>query len=63
MSLPRRVYVYEDKGSDGVSYLVATKDSHEQMEGMVGIYELVDELHVRHKPQFRRKGTRQWFDK
>ena len=63
MSLPKVVYVYEDEGNDGVKFLVVTTDSHEQSEGVVGVYELREKLSVRQKPQFRRAGTKTWFDK
>lgn len=63
MSLPKLIYVYEEKDTDGNTYLVASQDSHEQTEGIVGIYDLREKLHVRHKPQFRRPNTKQWFDK
>ena len=63
MSLPKFIYVYEEKDTTGETYLIASTDSHEQMEGLIGIYDLRETLHVRHKPQFRRPKTKNWFDK
>jgi len=62
MALPKVIYVYEDT-TDTETYLVASTDSHEQMAGLVGVYELCEMLHVRHKPQFRRAKSKIWFDK
>ena len=62
MALPKLLYVYEET-NHGDSYFVASTDSHEQTEGLVGIYDLRETLHVRHKPQFRRPKTKAWFDK
>ena len=63
MALPKVVYVYEDKGTDDVPYLVASMDSHELDEGIIGIYDLREKIHVRHQPQFRRPKTKTWFNK
>ena len=63
MSLPNIVYVYEEQDTTGEKYLIASRDSHDQQEGIVGVYELVEKLHVRHKPQFRKVNTKKWFDK
>ena len=63
MALPKLLYVFEEKGSDDVPYFVASTNSHEQTEGLVGIYDLREKLSVRHKPQFRRQNSKQWFDK
>jgi len=62
MALPKIIYVYEDS-DDGEKFLVASKDSHEQTEGIVGVYVLRESLQIRHKPQFRRPNTKTWFDK
>jgi hypothetical protein len=63
MSLPKLLYVFEEKETNGAPYFVASTDSHEQTEGLVGVYDLRETLQVRHKPQFRRPKTKQWFDK
>ncbi len=64
MALPKLLYVYEQKDSNtDEPYFIASTDSHDQMEGLVGVYDLREVLHVRHKPQFRRPKTRNWFDK
>ena len=63
MSLPKVVYVFEQSDNDGEKYLVASTDTHEQNEGIIGVYDLRETLHVRHKPQFRRQKTKSWFDK
>ena len=64
MAFPKVLYVYEEKESNGgASYFVASTDSHEQTDGLVGVYVLSETLHVRNKPQFRRPKTKQWFDK
>ena len=63
MALPKVLYVYEEKSTTEELYFVASTDSHEQMEGFVGIYDLREKLEVRHKPQFRRPKTKNWFDK
>ena len=63
MVLPRVVYVYENKESDGTSYLIASIDPDDQDEGLVGVYDLREILHVRHKTQFRRAKNKLWFDK
>lgn len=62
MSLPKFIYVYEDRGSDGKSYFVATTDPGENSEGQIGVYDLREVLNVRHKLQFRRSKTKTWFD-
>lgn len=63
MALPKLLYVFEEKETNGEKYFVASTDSHEQMDGLVGIYDLRETLHVRHKKQFRRPKSKQWFDK
>ena len=57
--LPTPIYVFEDKDWT----LVASRDSHEQTEGIVGIYDLREMIHIRHKAQFRRLKSKAWFDK
>lgn len=61
MSLPEVVYVYEDEGSDGDKYLVASRDPGDQEEGIVGVYLLEETLKIRHETQVQRKGTKKWF--
>lgn len=63
MALPKIVYIYEEEDSDGTKYLVASTNSHEQIEGVIGVYKLQETLYVRCKPQFRRAKTKTWFDK
>lgn len=63
MSLPKVVYIYEEKDREGNVYLIASRDSHEQSEGLVGVYALQEKLYVRTKPQFKKFGTKKWFDK
>lgn len=61
MALPKMIYVFEDKNRDGSTYLVASKEPGDQDEGLVGVYDLRETLHVRHPLEFRRPGTKQWF--
>ena len=61
MSLPRVLYIFEDKDRDGTTYLVASRKPGDQDEGLVGVYDLRETLHVRHPLEFRRLGTKQWF--
>lgn len=63
MALPKIVYIYEDAANDGSKFLVASQMPDEQNEGIVGVYELRETLHVRHQPQFRRPKTKTWFSK
>jgi len=63
MALPNVLYVYKKSDDDGIKYFVASTDSHEQTEGIVGVYRLQESLHIRHKPQFRRPKNKTWFDK
>jgi hypothetical protein len=61
--LPKIAYVYEEADRDGTKFLVASKEA-EGLEGsLLGVYELRETLHVRHKTQFRRPKTKAWFDK
>ena len=59
--LPKLVYVHEEKDTDGTVYLVASLSPGDQDEGLVGVYDLRESLHVRHILEFRRSGTKQWF--
>ena len=61
MSLPRVVYIYEDKDTDDTCYLVASRQSGELDKGLIGVYDLRETLHVRHPLEYRRHGTKQWF--
>ena len=60
MSLPKFVYIYED-GDKDERYLVASTNPGDQDEGLIGVYDLRETLHVRHPLEFRRPGTKQWF--
>ena len=62
MSLPKLLYVYEETGTDDVSYYVASVDPHEQNEGLVGLYDLRNIVEVRHKEQFRERKRGKWVD-
>jgi len=62
MALPKLLYVYDETDTDGVSYYVASTDSHEQTEGLVGLYELRESVEVRHKEQFRKGKKGKWED-
>ena len=61
MSLPKVIYVYEDQERNGVKFLVASTDAKEQDNGIVGVYDLRETLHIRHQAQFRRSKTKTWF--
>ena len=61
MSLPRVVYVYRDQDTNGSSYLVASTSPDDQDEGVVGVYDLRETLHVRHRAEFKRHRTKTWF--
>ena len=60
--LPKLLYVFEDEGSDGSKFLIATTDPGERAEGPIGVYDLREILQVRHKLQFKRPGSKAWFD-
>ena len=62
MSLPKLLYVYEEEGTEGVSYFFASADPFEQNEGLVGIYDLRSIVEVRHKEQFREGKKGKWID-
>ena len=62
MALPKFIYVYEDQDNDSNKYFVATTDPGERDNGLVGIYDLREILEVRHKLQFKKRGTKNWFD-
>ena len=62
MALPKLLYVFEETDTDDVSYYVASTNSHDQMEGLVGIYELRESVEVRHKEQFRKGKKAKWDD-
>ena len=62
MSLPNVLYIYED-GDKDERYFVATRDASEKDEGLIGIYDLREILHVRHPTEFRRPKTKTWFRK
>ena len=62
MALPKVVYVYEENERDGSSYLCATHDP-DGLSGVVGVYEIREKMQARQKTQFKREGTKTWFDK
>ena len=59
--VPKVVYIYEEKDTNGEPYLVASTSVGDQNEGLVGVYDLRECLHVRHRLELRRKGTKGWF--
>ena len=61
MALPKVLYIHIDKDGDEEFY-IANEDADAQMEGVVGVYRLEEKLHVRHKLQLRKEGTKTWFD-
>ena len=60
MGLPSVIYIYEDGEGDD-KYLVATTEASDKVEGVVGVYDFRETLHVRHVAEFRRSKTKQWF--
>lgn len=63
MALPRVIYVSFGKELGGEKYLIASTQPDDLDEGIIGVYELYESLHMRHKTQFRRPKSKQWFDK
>lgn len=59
--LPKVIYVYEEKSMDGSMYFVADKTPDGLDEGLIGVYDLRETLHVSHPLEFRRPGTKGWF--
>jgi hypothetical protein len=62
MALPKVIYVYEEKESDGSEYLCAMYSPDGLPEGKLGVYKLEEKLEIRHQPQLRRPGTKTWFN-
>ena len=62
MALPKFVYIYEEQSGDDKD-LVASTQPDELSEGLIGVYDLRETLHVRSQTQFRKPRSKEWSEK